>query len=88
MAEKKPKPTKKVKKTKRYFSMDGDYAKARAWAEKFGTIIRVRTERVRDLATPERVTGRSGQRIFGQERLRPSTAGWRLRRIFTVELPA
>lgn len=48
------------------------------------TILRVRTRRTRIISQPERVTGKSGDRIFGAERLRPKTTGWRVRRVFTL----
>lgn len=76
---------KKPKTQKRYPTYEPDYAKARAAAEALGTIIKVRTKQVRIIAQPARVTSpKRGDRIFGAERLRPATVGWRLKRVFII----
>lgn len=38
---------------------------------------RPHTKRVRIILMPERVSGKSGNRDYGKERLHPITTGWR-----------
>jgi hypothetical protein len=68
---------------------DNDYAKAlkqateragKAGAMKY---VRVRTKKVRNIALPEKVTAKAGDRVYGAERLRPVTNGHNIVRTFT-----